>query len=328
MKKLIENFSSQLEEALSIGNNFKIQKPINPITNIIISGLGGSGIGATLVQEYLSPIIAVPIIVNKDYNIPKFVSKNSLVIISSYSGNTEETLQTLTTAIKAKAIIVCITSGGKIEAIAKKHKIDCVIIPSGMPPRSCLGLSALQQLFVLHKLKLIPSTFVTEIKEAIELINKEELAIIKQAKKIAKTLSNKIPVIYSCAGNEAVAIRFRQQINENGKQLCWHHVIPEMNHNELVGWRERNNDLAVVLFKTNHDYSRSLLRMDLNKIVFKKYTKTIIEITAKGDSFLAQAIYQIHLGDWISYFLSEFRNFDCTEVKIIDWLKGELSKVN
>jgi glucose/mannose-6-phosphate isomerase len=139
-------------------------------------------------------------------------------------------------------------------------------------------------------------------------------------------LFDKIPIIYAANGSEAIAVRFRQQINENGKQLAWHHVIPEMNHNELVGWREKNENLAVVFIRNEHDHPRSQMRMELNKKVIKKYTSTIIEIKSKGETSIGRAIYLIHLTDWISWFLSQKRNMDCVEVKIIDWLKGELSK--
>ena len=100
-----------------------------------------------------------------------------------------------------------------------------------------------------------------------------------------------------------------------------------MNHNELVGWRTKDEKLAVIIFRNETDNKRSQARVELNKKIIKEYTKTIIEIWSKGNSYLERAMYLIHLGDWISWNLSELRNFDCTEVKVIDWLKGELAKV-
>ncbi len=326
MNQLISNFSQQLRAAMVIGTEAIIKKTTIDIKEVLVSGLGGSGIGANLVQEFVADQLKIPFIVNKDYTLPSFVGKHTLVIISSYSGNTEETLAAMKVAIARKAHIVCITSGGEIAKLAKKNRIDCILIPGGMPPRSCLGYSFVQQLYILQKLGLITNNFEKEILSAIKLIDKEEKEIIKLAQNIASKIYDSIPVIYSVSGNEAVAVRFRQQVNENGKQLCWHHVIPEMNHNELVGWREKNDKLAVIIFRTKQDNPRSQVRIGLNKKVFKKYTKQIIEIWGKGNSFLENAIYQIHLGDWISWFLSEERNFDCTEVDVINWLKSELSK--
>jgi glucose/mannose-6-phosphate isomerase len=135
-----------------------------------------------------------------------------------------------------------------------------------------------------------------------------------------------MPFIYAINGMEAVAVRFRQQVNENGKQLCVHHIIPEMNHNELVGWRTKDENLAVIIFRNKEDFSRSQTRVELNKKIFKQYTPNIIEVWSKGSSYLERALYLIHVGDWISWHLSVLRNFDCTEVKVIDWLKGELAK--
>src|SRR5690242_6664321 len=114
MKVLIENFSKQLREAIEIGKKSEIRNPESGIKNIVITGLGGSGIGGTIVSEIVSEECVVPITVNKDYFIPGFVNENSLVIVSSYSGNTEETISAMEAALKAKAKIVCVTSGGKI----------------------------------------------------------------------------------------------------------------------------------------------------------------------------------------------------------------------
>ena len=158
------------------------------------------------------------------------------------------------------------------------------------------------------------------------LLKKEAKAIQKEAKAVAKKLVNKIPIVYAAADFEGVAVRFRQQINENGKMLCWHHVIPEMNHNELVGWRKKDPNQAVVLLRNTTDYKRTQMRMEINKEVFKKYTKTIIEIHSKGKSYLERAFYLIHLTDFVSVDLAELNKLDPTEVKVIDYLKGALAK--
>ena len=326
MKDLIQQFPTQLEKAVAIGKPFKSQFSKAKFENVVVSGLGGSGIGADLVKEYVAPHLSVPFIVSKDYLLPEFIGKHTLFIASSYSGNTEETLASVKIALKKKAKITCITSGGKLAEIAKKEKLDLIIIPSGMPPRSCLGYSFVQQLFVLKQNGLLKKNFETELKSAIALLKKEQKSIDKAALKLAEKIFDKTPVIYAVDGFSAVAVRFRQQVNENGKQLCWHHVVPEMNHNELVGWRTKDENLAVVIFRNKEDYKRSQARIELNKEIFKQYTPNIIEIWSKGNSYLERALYLIHVGDWISWHLSVLRNFDCTEVKVIDWLKAELAK--
>jgi glucose/mannose-6-phosphate isomerase len=327
MKQLIANFSTQLREAVAIGEKATFTAWPHEIRNILVTGLGGSGIGGTIVSQICEKELAVPFLVNKDYFIPAFINKHSLVVISSYSGNTEETLQAMDMALKQGAKIVCVTSGGKILEIAKENKLDVVLIPGGMPPRSCYGYSSTQLFYILYGFNLIGESFKTQLTSSIELIDAEEELIKKEAYTIAEKLIGKIPVVYAATNYEGVAVRFRQQVEENGKMLCWHHVFPEMNHNELVGWTTKNDSIAVLLFRNKDDYFRTAKRMDICKDIFKKYTPNVIEVWSKGSSHLEKSIYLIHLGDWITWYLSEIKNIDCTEVKVIDFLKGELSSL-
>lgn len=327
MKNLIANFPEQLKEAIKIGTVGKTTPSTNKIKNVVISGLGGSGIGGTIVSELTALDAKVPIVVSKGYFIPHFVNENTLFIACSYSGNTEETISALELAIEKEAKVICVTSGGKIAEMALKNKFDLIVIPGGMPPRSCLGYSMVQLLFILSKQSLISYKFASELEKAIALIEREKKAIELEANTIAEKLINKIPIIYSTTYKEGIAIRFRQQLNENSKMLCWHHVIPEMNHNELVGWRDKNEQLAVVLLRDENEYERNETRFEITKEIVKKYTNTTIEIFAKGESEIEKSIYLIHLVDWISYFIAEKKGIDATEVKVIDFLKSELAKV-
>jgi glucose/mannose-6-phosphate isomerase len=325
MKNLVQNFPKQLSEALQISGAAKISAGKN-IQNVLITGLGGSGIGGTIAAELAHKQSAVPVVVSKDYFIPSFVNENTLVIVSSYSGNTEETLNAMQLAIEKGAQIVCITSGGKIKELAEKHAFDLIIIPGGNPPRSCLGYSLVQLLHVLEVKGVLSFNYRKQIEEVIGLLNAGQADIQKQAHDFAERLFKKIPVIYTLGATEGVAVRFRQQINENSKMLCWHHVIPEMNHNELVGWAEKNENMAVCVLRTDFDYERNLRRLDINKTVIAKYTSTIFEIHGKGSTPLVQALYLIHLTDWVSCYIADLKNIDPVEVKIIDFLKGELAK--
>lgn len=324
MKLLVENFPKQLTEAISIGEQAVLQAS-SKINNVLISGLGGSGIGGTIVAEIFEKELTVPVTVIKKYHIPAFVNENTLVIISSYSGNTEETVACMQEAYKRNAKIVCISSGGIVIDFAKQHHLDHIIVPGGMPPRACLGYSLTQLLFVLKANKLITSDIVAQLKETIELITTNEATLQKEALTVAQKLVGKIPVIYTLSV-EGVAIRFRQQINENSKMLCWHHVIPEMNHNELVGWAEPNDELAVVVFRNDNDFERNLTRLAICKEVFAKYTPNYIEIYSKGSSDLARALYHIHLTDWVSCYIADLKNVDAMNIDIINHLKGELAK--
>jgi len=293
----------------------------------LITGLGGSGIGGTIAGEIVAAECPVPITVNKDYFLPAFVNQETLVIVSSYSGNTEETLYAMEEAMKRKAVIVCITSGGKVADIAKERNYDSILIPPGMPPRACLGYSLPQLFFVLKKFNLVKFDFKSQVSAAIELLKKEEASIKKEAMAVTEFLFKKVPVIYAVDGYNGVATRIRQQLNENSKTLCWHHVIPEMNHNELVGWAGGNETIAVLLIRNKSDFSRSQARIEINKKVFQKHTPHVYELWSKGNSQLEQSLYLIHLTDWVSCYLAEKNSVDASEIDVINDLKGALAKI-
>lgn len=326
MKELIANFPVQLQEAQIIGQNHKFVSERKNFSNVILTGLGGSGIGGSIVQNFVFDKLKIPFVVNKDYFLPAFVGKDSLVIVSSYSGNTEETIAAMQQALKAKATVVCITSGGKIAEIAKKKNLDCLLLPAGMPPRSCIGYSMTQVLYILQYFGLINYNFEKDYKAAIKKMKDDSKEFHKKAKVLAKKLNGKLPVIYSGPEFEGVAVRFRQQINENGKMLCWHHVIPEMNHNELVGWKDKDPNKVVVILRNEDDYERVQMRMEINKQVIRKYTPNIIEIYSEGKGYFEKVFYFIHLTDWVSVYLADLHGQDATEVKVIDFLKGSLAK--
>lgn len=328
MDKMIARFPAQLEEVLLLAKAITLKKPENPIRSIFISGLGGSGIGGNFVQEFTRNTCKVPITVSKGYAIPEWVNKNTLAICSSYSGNTEETLSAFELLLKTGAKIVCIASGGKIIELAKKNGCDFVQVPGGWSsPRACLGYSIGAQLGVLQNLKLISKDPLKHLAGAAKLLQKSQKDIQKRARQIAEFLTGKMPIVYSPDSMEAVAVRWRQQINENAKMLCWHHVLPEMNHNELVGWTTKNPALAVVWLRNHDDHPRTAIRTDITKEVVEHFTKASIAIFSNGKNHIEKALYFVHLGDWMSVYLAEMQGVDPVEIKVIDFLKTELGKV-
>jgi glucose/mannose-6-phosphate isomerase len=328
MIELVERFIPQLKEALEIGQKATVNKHTTAIRNVFVSGLGGSGIGANFTAEFVRDELKIPFNVGKGYDIPKCIGKNTLAIVSSYSGNTEETLSAFEMLLHTGAKIVCIASGGKLIAKAKELGLDYIQVPNNWPsPRACLGYSVVQQLSILHKLKLISSKPLKQVEGAIKLLEKEQEKIKTQAQKLAQQLHGTMPVIYTTDRMEAVAVRLRQQINENAKSLCWHHVVPEMNHNELVGWREKNDKLSVLYLRNTDDFPRNIVRMDINKGIIKEYTPHVIEVWSKGRNLIEKALYFVSLGDYLSCYLCDLRGFDSIEIKVIDFLKNELAKV-
>lgn len=327
MRGLIEDFTLHITESLNISEAATLNPFNGKINNVLICGLGGSGIGGSIISQIVAQDAKCPITINKDYKIPGFVNENTLVVCCSYSGNTEESLEMLAQAQAENAIIACVTSGGKLEEIAKENNYNHIIIPGGHPPRGAFGFGFPPIFYLLSHYNIISNDYISQFKNAVSTINAEQENIINEAQEATEKLFNKIPVIYSDANYEGAAVRFRQQINENSKMLCWHNVIPEMNHNELVGWTKKNDDLAVVIFRNDDDYFRTQKRMEVNKTVFEKYTSTIIEIYSKGNSQLEKALYLVHIGDWISLLLGEKKGIDITEVNVITYLKGELAKM-
>lgn len=328
MEQLVDRFPAQLVEALDIASRAVVNKHSSPIRNVYVSGMGGSGIGGNFVAEFVRAECKVPYLVGKGYDIPNWINKHTLVIASSYSGNTEETLSAINMVLQTGAKVVCVASGGKLLEIAKENKLDYISLPNDWPsPRACLGFSLVQQLGILNKLGLISGRALKQVASAAKLLEKQQPSIKKAAAKTAQQLADKLPVIYTTDRMEAVAVRFRQQVNENAKLLCWHHAIPEMNHNELMGWRDVNHNIAVVYFRSQHDFARNAVRIEINKQMISQFTPNIIELWSKGKSLIEEALYLVHYGDFVSCYMCDYRKMDSIEIKAIDYLKGELAKV-
>jgi glucose/mannose-6-phosphate isomerase len=325
MDAYIKEFPEHLREIQKIIGTTTLKPSGNEIQNVLILGLGGSGIGGRIAASLVYNHCPVPVTVCSDYSIPDFSGKNTLVIACSYSGNTEETLISLESAAKKGCTIACITSGGKLEQVAAQNGYNLILIPKNYPPRTALGYSLPAIIHLLCYYGLSSIKLEKELKAAIELITVQEAEIKESASVLAQHLSDGVPVIYSEAVFEAVAVRFRQQVNENAKMLCWHHALPEMNHNELVGWGGGDDRFRVVAFRSDLEHVRTKTRMELCQGIIEKKA-AYREIFANGNSLFTQFIYLIHLGDWTSWYLSEIRKVDAVEVNVIDYLKGELAR--
>lgn len=325
MYDLIRNFPDHLNEALSIGRQAKLSAPRGPYANVVVTGLGGSGIGGRIAAQAVAHEAICPIEVFSNYYLPAYVGKHSLVIACSYSGNTEETLAAMHQALDKGAHVVCITSGGTMLETAKAQGLDHIVIPGGNPPRTMLAYSLTQQFVVLKHFGIIHGDYPASLAKAAGHLKRDQEAIKAAGQDLARKLFGKRAVIYSEASTEAVSVRFRQQINENSKELCWHHAIPEMNHNELVGWAGGDKGIAVVIFRHMDDHERSQMRMEINKEIFAKHTADIHEVWSQGDDRLGRQTYLIHLGDWASWYLAEMKGVDATEIAVINMLKGKLA---
>lgn len=329
MQALIEGFPQQLQKAMEIGRSQRVTPLQSPIHHIVIAGLGGSGIGGSLVESIASPHLQVPIIVCKNYDIPAFVGKHTLFIASSFSGETEETLIALSQVKDAR--VACISSGGKLIEIAKERGYDFVQIPNEAPcPRAFLGYSFVQILFLLKNYGLLQDNFDSDLEQGINLLYEKKQLIHLEAQRLADIFYQEFPIIYSDTRLGAAITRLQQQINENAKQLCHTQVMPEMNHNELVGWQleaDKYKNIAVLLVKTAYDHPRTRLRMEICQSIFEKKTEKVFSLYAEGGSFIEQVLFLIHIFDWASFYLAEKNKVDAFPVEVITHLKNELAKV-
>jgi glucose/mannose-6-phosphate isomerase len=331
MKEYIDGFTLQLKEAIEIGKSFVKTASGNEINKVIISGLGGSGIGGNIANAIVEKEALVPILINKTYTLPHYTDENTLVILSSFSGETEETISVMKQALQSKAEIVCVSSGGKMLELARKNQLNFIQIPDKIKsPRACLGYSFVQLLYILKEYEIISDSFEQDLTEAIELLDFEKESIQDLGQSLANKFHNKLPILYSDTRMGAIITRAQQQMNENSKQICHTNVFPEMNHNELVGWGYPDNILGnaeVVLLYSDYDEERVKHRFRICKNIFEEHAAGITELMPKGKSFIEQSMYYVYVFDWVSFYLAENNEVDPFPVKSIDFLKNELAKL-
>jgi glucose/mannose-6-phosphate isomerase len=326
MLQFISKFTTQLQEAYEIGLSSDLKKSNKNIKNVIICGLGGSGIGGKIVSQIAEGHSTIPILTHNSYSLPNFVNENTLVIASSYSGNTEETVSALEEALKRGSEIACITSGGKVGEIASENNLNHIIVPGGNPPRAMLTFSLTQLLFVCNHYGLINNEFKNELQASIALLDSEIESIKTDARRITDVVKDTTILAYTDSSFEGVGTRFKQQLNENSKTLGFSNVIPEMNHNELLGWTGGNDSFSVIFLRNHSDNKRNQVRMDISKEVISGKTKTVVEAFSRGESLIEKTFYLILLTDWISLYLADEYGVDSIEIAVIDRLKNELSK--
>lgn len=324
MEQLIKNFPDNLLEALLIAQKNPLKANYPEVQNVLICGMGGSGIGGKLVASWFQGELKVPVVCNHDYTLPNYVNKNTLVIASSYSGETEETLAAVKEAKQKGATIAAICSGGSLAVFCKENNYDCILIPGGNPPRTQLAFSIVQLTHILVELKLISAKHLDSFKTAAALLLDQKENIIAKAKMLADFMYEKELIIYSDAKDEAIAIRARQQFNENSKILCLHHVLPEMNHNELLGWQGARDNCAVLILHTGNLHPQTKKRFDFSVSVFETKTKHIMKLDSEGDTMIEESLFLINLIDWASYYLALKNGVDPVEINVLNKLKKSL----
>ena len=320
MLGLIRSFPEQFREAIRISYSWKLPAGFGKNYNgIIVQGMGGSGIGAVIARDLVQEKIRIPFVVNRDYSMPAYAGKGWLAIVVSNSGNTEETLSAFSEARRRKMDIVCVSSGGKL---AKKCR-KCVIIPGGMAPRTQLAMAFVPVVAVLEKLGLARE--LKNLKKTALFLKRNALETEGKGKGIAEFLQGRIPVIYSDGIFGSTAERFHTQLAENSKVFSHWNALPELNHNEIVGYAPHAGKLAFVFFRDGRETKKKRTRMEFTRKIIGK-ASPLTEVRAKGRTLLEKIFYLCLVGDFASYYLALINGQDPSTTRNIDKLKRELKK--
>ncbi len=336
MIELLEEFPQKMRDALRLGEEFFIPTSVRNFKNIVVLGMGGSAIGGDLLSDYLADELSIPIMVIRGYDIPKFVDEDSLVFAVSYSGNTEETISALKKCLEAKARVIVLTSGGKLAALSQENNFPVIKVPAGIQPRAAISYLFFPLLKALERLGLIKERG-SEIDETLNIL--QELSReygakspieSNLAKKVALSLHQHLPLVYGSEGLlEAVAMRWKTQINENSKWPCFWNVFPELDHNEIVGYEIENSinrQVKIVYLQDKEGLLRVEQRRGITRKIIKNKVAEFVVCPTKGKGKLARMFSLIYLGDLVSYYLAILNQVDPSPVASIEDLKKELVK--
>lgn len=309
--------------------------PRKPYRQIVVTGLGGSAIGGDLLRVFTAGQLGIPVIVNRDYRLPRFVDDGTLVFAVSYSGNTEETLSAYDDARARGAAVVALTSGGKLSERARRDMVPLVTVPAGIAPRAATGYLFLPMLAVLERLGFLNgmAAEVSGLVRHLETLRGEygpdTPTERNPAKKLAQDLYGRLPVIWGISGTtEVAAQRWKGQINENAKAPAYWSVLPELNHNEIVGFEQPGEVLGhiwLIVLRDPEDHPRVNLRVEITRS-FVGSAAGISEFTASGPTRLARLYSLVYLGDYTSLYLALLYGTDPGPVRVIDRLKAELGR--
>jgi glucose/mannose-6-phosphate isomerase len=272
--------------------------------------------------------------INRDYQLPGYVGRESLVIASSYSGDTEETLAAYQDAIRRGAWSVVLTTGGKLQEMVDRVKGDLIRIPPGLPPRQAFGYSFFMLLKFFQGKGWIADQSQAVAAAILELEKLREANSLNAKKsftsELAMTLRGKIPFIYgSPRTTEAVALRWKQQFAENAKIHAFVNVLPEMNHNEIMGWGNQKELLkrsVVIFLEDPDDPPRIRTRQEITKKILGGLGIQIRSVASNAKERLSRRLGLIYLGDWTSYYLALLQKTDPIVINRIDYLKAQLTK--
>jgi len=335
MLGVLARFPSQLREAAEISAAVKELPSKDGVRNVSVLGMGGSGISGDVVGSLVAGSLPVPFATHKGYTLPAYVGEDSLVFAVSYSGNTEETLAAAEDALARGARVVAVTSGGKMEELAKGNGLPVYKIPGGQQPRASLGYLAVPILCALESMGLV-SGFVTLLEPAAKMLDEraEEYSVDNSVddnptKRLARDTVGYLPVIYGSEGYVAVAAkRWKAQFNENAKMPAFDNQFPELNHNETVGWQHLEDICSkchLIMLRDDSQSSRIAKRIELTSDLIHDSVGHITSVWARGDNALERLFDLIYFGDCASVYAALSIGQDPTPVTRIEDFKKRLA---
>ncbi|MFX0046085.1 MAG: bifunctional phosphoglucose/phosphomannose isomerase [Candidatus Hermodarchaeota archaeon] len=331
----LHGLPKQCRAAWRKAKEFKLPEDYKDIDKVVILGMGGSAIGGDLVRSLAAGIAKPIIFVNREYDLPPFVDDRTLVVASSYSGNTEETLSAFGQALGTSCKKLAITTGGKLKTLAGNANAPVLTIDHKSPPRAALGYSFMPLIAILQELGFLPDqsakveAMIKDLETLLKKIQETVPAISNPAKQLTQKLYGKTAVVYGAGVLSEVARRWKTQINENSKSWAFYEVLPELNHNAVVGYQfpaELAPNIYVVMLRCSSLHPRTRVRYQVTSELLKQNAISHQIIDASGKDTLSQMMYLVFLGDWVSYYLAILNHTDPTPVKVIDYLKKRLSQ--
>jgi glucose/mannose-6-phosphate isomerase len=321
-------------DAIERAKQVNVPEDVNP-KNIVIVGMGGSAIGGEILQSWLRDTLPIQIQVCRDYTLPAYVNKDTLVFANSYSGNTEETITAFLAAIQRKCTVVAVTSGGQLGAFCKKLRVPRVTIPTGLQPRVAIPYIFFPLPVLMEKMGIL-SNVDGELEEAIQVLERVAKANAltvptedNKAKQLATEILGTIPVTYGFRHYSSIAHRLKTQFNENSKIPSKYDVFSELNHNETVGYEAPEaltKTQSIILIRDSQEPIEIRNRIEIStKLAFNR-ANTVLEIDAEGEGKLAKMFSVMCTGDFASVYLAILQNKNPTPVKIIEKVKSELAK--
>ncbi|OGN97206.1 MAG: bifunctional phosphoglucose/phosphomannose isomerase [Chloroflexi bacterium RBG_13_51_36] len=328
-------FPEQCEKAWQKVLKFELPHLHAKMSNVVILGMGGSAIGGDIARRLAMAESKAPVWVHRDYGLPAFVDESTLVIASSYSGNTEETLSAFTKSLGIRSKKLAITSGGKLQQLAQKEGIPVFIIDYQAPPRAAFPHSFIPLVGIFQKLGLIEDKS-ADLKEAVDILKKLSGDVIETnplasnpAKQLANKLRGHIAVVYGAEMLSEVARRWKGEFNENSKAWAFFENFPELNHNAVVGYEfpsDAKERILVFMLRSSSLHPRNLLRYEVTAELLTKAGIAYEFVEATGKSALAQILSLVLLGDYASFYLSMLNEVDPTSTDAINLVKQRLAQ--